>query len=149
MRSSTGSDPCDPNPCVYGTCSINNQTGDYICSCRRRYTGRNCDIKKDPCLSNPCRNGGTCLELFGISYRCKCLPQYTGNNCQNEKQACGGRLEGFDGFLQFPLDPNQQYNHALSCAWIIQTNSSKVLNITFTKFDLEQSVECQYDWVQV
>lgn len=63
--------------------------------------------------------------------------------------ACGGKLEHLDGVLQFPLEPSEQYNHALSCAWVIQTNSTKVLNITFTRFDLEDSAECQFDWVQI
>lgn len=164
-QSSPSSNPCASNPCLYGTCAVDNVTRDYVCSCRRRYTGRNCNIRKNSCLSNPCLNGGTCVDVFGISYRCTCTSQYTGNNCQTERQgyflwskfnfiiftflACGGKLESLDGVLQFPLDQDQFYSHTLNCAWLIQTNSTKVLNITFTKFDIEDSKECQYDWLQV
>lgn len=62
--------------------------------------------------------------------------------------ACGGQLKAEEGTLKYPLTESN-YNHRVSCAWTIETNSSRVLRITFTRFNLETSRECQYDFLQV
>jgi cubilin len=63
---------------------------------------------------------------------------------------CGGLLSNWNGTLQYPTDPNSNYVHNARCAWLIKTNHTKVLNVTFTKFDLEASNEdCKFDWLQV
>lgn len=71
--------------------------------------------------------------------------------CQSVLRACGGVLESDSGNLSYPVD-NGTYNHNARCAWLIKTNHTKILNITFTKFNLEnpmQNKECKYDWLQV
>jgi len=52
------------------------------------------------------------------------------------------------GTLQFPMG-GSTYQHGLSCAWVLITEPSKVLNVTFTAFNLEQSVDCKFDFLQV
>lgn len=63
--------------------------------------------------------------------------------------ACGGRLVGESGVLVFPAGSTLSYGNTMSCAWIIETNVTKVLNITFKRFDVEGSHACRYDWLQV
>ncbi|KAJ8930436.1 hypothetical protein NQ314_016762 [Rhamnusium bicolor] len=84
--SSSPFNPCVSNPCLNGDCSTNNITGDYICNCRRKYTGRNCDIIKDPCSSNPCLNGGTCQNILQLSFKCICKSGYVGTICESQAQ---------------------------------------------------------------
>ena len=46
----------------------------------------------------------------------------------------------------------EQYAHNVTCVWLIQNGeagSGKVLNITFTKFRIEQSPQCAYDSVEL
>ncbi|CAH0562353.1 unnamed protein product [Brassicogethes aeneus] len=146
-------DPCTPNPCKNGQCSVRNGSrfdNDYVCLCNLRYTGRNCDILKDPCASNPCLNGGTCQNRI-ILFRCTCAQGYSGRRCQVEDQACGGRLKSAEGsgVLRYPPIDYITYNHGANCGWTIETNSSKVLKLDFTKFNLEFSKGCRYDWLQI
>lgn len=62
--------------------------------------------------------------------------------------ACGGQLKAQEGILKYPLI-NGTYQHRVNCAWVIETNITKVLNVTFIYFDLETSRECEYDFLQV
>nr|XP_008192422.1 PREDICTED: cubilin [Tribolium castaneum] len=140
--------PCTPNPCRRGFCRVTNGT-DYTCHCNRRYAGKNCEKFRDLCTSNPCQNGATCTSFLGISYQCLCPSAYTGLRCETEKQSCGGRLVGETGTLVFPSGSSQTYSSAMSCAWILETNVTKVLNITFKRFDVEGSRGCRYDWLQI
>ncbi|KAK4871991.1 hypothetical protein RN001_016115 [Aquatica leii] len=148
-QSSQVGNPCATNPCVFGTCIPDNATGSYICNCRRKYTGRNCDIRKDPCQPNPCAHGGTCQSILDISFKCDCTSGYTGTICDVVKQACGGFLTGTTGSIKYPSSQSEVYGTTVSCAWIIQTNATKVLNVTFTHLNLQQSGNCRYDWIQV
>lgn len=71
--------------------------------------------------------------------------------CQSVQRACGGVLDDLSGSLTYPIG-NGTYNHNARCAWLIITNHTKILNVTFTKFNLEnplQNKECKYDWLQV
>lgn len=52
------------------------------------------------------------------------------------------------GTLQFPMG-GSTYQHGLSCAWVLITEPSKVLNVTFTAFNLEISTDCKFDFLQV
>ncbi|KAJ8923869.1 hypothetical protein NQ315_010451 [Exocentrus adspersus] len=140
--------PCASNPCVNGVCHMTNTTG-YICSCKERYTGTNCDILKDPCSPNPCLNGGTCQNLMGVSFRCACQNGFTGTLCESEAQSCGGKLTESSGVLKYPPTDYSTYGQRLSCAWVIETNITKVINITFNKFDIEQSTDCRNAWLQI
>ncbi|KAJ8936435.1 hypothetical protein NQ318_015581, partial [Aromia moschata] len=144
--------PCASNPCVNGVCSVNNATGDYVCNCRRRYTGRNCAIIKDPCLSNPCLNGGTCNDVSGITFKCVCPTGFFGARCDTQaqgKKRCGGKLLDKNGTLRYPAANHETYDNLASCSWTIEVNNTKVINITFTKFDIEKSDGCRFDWLQI
>jgi cubilin len=63
--------------------------------------------------------------------------------------ACGGRLTTETGVLTFPSGVFKTYANLISCAWTIETNVTKVLNITFKRFSVEDSHSCRYDWLQV
>lgn len=64
--------------------------------------------------------------------------------------ACGGFLRSEAGTLRFPHSNNSNvYPHGVNCGWVIITNSSLVLNVTFTYFDIEGGLLCNYDWLQV
>lgn len=54
------------------------------------------------------------------------------------------------GSLKYP-ENEEPYEHNSRCAWLIQTNSSRVLNITFKSFELERPVGqmCKFDWLQI
>uniref|UniRef100_A0A8C1I6Q0 Cubilin (intrinsic factor-cobalamin receptor) n=1 Tax=Cyprinus carpio TaxID=7962 RepID=A0A8C1I6Q0_CYPCA len=142
------SDVCGTsNPCVNGQCE-NTATG-YICRCDPGWAGQNCDQNVNECSSNPCQNGGTCTD--GINgYTCTCTSQWTGPQCQTPQQECGGVLESPAGTFSYPTNPGTgDYDHQVSCAWVIRTDPSKILRITFPFFDIENSASCNFDFLQV
>ncbi|KAL0113327.1 hypothetical protein PUN28_012468 [Cardiocondyla obscurior] len=136
---------CSSN-CVHGTCVPNGANG-FTCTCNPGYSGSKCNISTDPCSPNPCRNNGICLAVNGHA-TCQCTTSFTGNRCETPRQACGGVLRNPTGTLQFPMG-GSTYQHELSCAWVLITEPSKVLNITFTAFNLEHSVDCKFDFLQI
>ena len=141
-------DPCTPNPCMFGTCSPS--PGGFQCTCQPGYAGQRCNMAVDPCSSAPCRNGGTCAVIGGGQVLCLCPTGFTGDNCQNELESCGGVLDGTgNGTLIFPSTDGGLYPHQVSCAWTINTLPGKVLNVSFSRFHLETSNDCRFDWVQV
>lgn len=142
-------DPCAPNPCQNGgSCSPNSLGTSFSCTCPPGTMRPLCTISTDPCSHSPCQNGGTCTVVNGgTRYRCACPPKYTGLFCQSEVRACGGVLMGLRGTLRYP--PSDNYPHNSRCAWLIKTNVTQVLNITFTRFDVERSQDCHFDWLQV
>lgn len=114
---------------------------------RSFFSGATCETKLDTCTPNPCRNNGVCVaSSTGIS--CDCPATFTGSRCETPRQSCGGVSRNPSGHLQFPIGGNV-YQPGLSCAWVLVTNYSLVLNVTFTRFNLEQSTDCKYDFLQV
>ena len=109
--------------------------------------GATCNVPIDPCVPNPCRNNGLCVVSNGAA-TCDCRPTFTGSRCETPRQVCGGVSRNAVGHLEFPIGGNV-YQHGLSCAWLLITNSSLVLNVTFTRFNLERSTDCKYDFLQV
>lgn len=151
IRSNSTYNACASNPCMNGgTCMLFGTFG-YRCVCPPHTSLPRCArLLSYVCVPNPCEFGGTCVQMrtFGmLSYRCICASGRTGRNCQTEMRSCGGVLNSFNGTLKYPL--SDTYPHNARCAWLIRTDENKVLNITFTKFNVEASRECRFDWLQV
>jgi CUB domain. len=77
-------------------------------------------------------------NLAGIHYSCYFV-----------SAGCGGVLSGLSGSLQYPHSGSIEYSHNVNCAWLIITNTTKVLQLNFTKFDVEHSTNCEFDFLQV
>lgn len=153
IRSNSTLDPCSTNQCQNGgTCNAVGQFG-YRCDCPPGTVQPRCSLASTVCDSSPCQNGGTCrqIRIFNQeTYRCICPPGKNGRNCQIEQSSCGGVLNSFNGTLKYPSSSYQlTYAHNARCAWLIKTDEDKVLNITFSKFNLENSRECRFDWLQI
>lgn len=147
-ESNAAPNACSPNPCLNNGVCTNNGAFGYRCMCPAGTMQPRCTRVFDSCSPNPCRNGGTCMYTpRGFSYRCVCPPHKTGANCQLETRSCGGVLNSLNGTLKYPLGAN--YPHNAVCAWLIKTNEQKVLNVTFVRFNVELSLECRYDWLQI
>ncbi|XP_077300380.1 cubilin homolog [Arctopsyche grandis] len=140
---------CNPNPCVHGKC-IDTPDG-HICQCDSGYMGRMCEMLDNPCTIQPCKNGGTCIRDITEEqgFRCECTSQYTGPRCDSTVTWCGGVMNAEEGSIVYPEVNSTSYGHNTRCAWVIKTKPDKVLNVTFTKFNLELSNDCLYDWVQI
>ncbi|XP_065577276.1 cubilin-like isoform X4 [Artemia franciscana] len=142
-------DPCSSNPCAAtGTCLARATT--FVCLCAPGYTGQRCEAQLDLCESQPCLNGGTCSSN-GAVYSCICPTGFTGYNCETQLQTCGGFFPAVEGTISFPSSESDLYPHLVSCAWVITTRPGKVLNVTFTRFNIEGSTvnQCLFDWLQI
>lgn len=140
---------CANNPCgAHGTCHTL-RLG-YTCICQKGYGGSHCDDTTDACASHPCRNGGLCRvdDNMERGFRCECTAQYSGTVCQVLSKSCGGVLDAEEGNIVYPLT-NTTYMHNAKCAWVIHTIPGKVINITFSKFNLEDQAECLNDFLQI
>lgn len=141
-------DVCASHPCQNGGQCVNIGVSTFRCICPPGTLLPMCALpNQNPCAMNPCRNGGTCAVINALRYQCTCTRSFTGVNCQTETRACGGVINSLSGSLKYPL--SDSYPHNSRCAWLIRTNDTKVLNVTFTKFNLENSRECRFDWLQV
>ncbi|XP_049840768.1 cubilin-like [Schistocerca gregaria] len=151
VHSDGGPNPCANNPCGSNGHCIPAPGNIYMCNCLPGYTGVRCTKTIDICNPDPCQNGGTCMRQGLTEFTCMCPSSFTGARCQERQQRCGGFLPNEAGTLTFPDSSSRStsYPHSMSCAWVIITNSTKVLNVTFTSFHLEGSVGCTYDWLQV
>ncbi|XP_077301904.1 cubilin-like [Arctopsyche grandis] len=140
---------CNPNPCVHGRC-VDMPSG-RICICDVGYMGRLCDTIDNPCATQPCKNGGTCIRdvTKDEGFRCECISEYTAPRCVDKMIWCGGVIDAEEGSIVYPEVNSTTYKHNIRCAWVIQTKPNKILNVTFTKFNLEHSADCLYDWVQI
>lgn len=145
----SSNDLCTTMRCRNGGTCMHNETMAY-CLCPPGTSQPLCDRTNNPCISDPCLNGGNCTNArYGRRYTCTCLQGFSGVNCQNQARRCGGVRSEENGTIRYPEDPTAPYAHNSRCAWLIKTNITKVLNVTFTKFDLEASIDCKFDWLQV
>ncbi|XP_034244978.1 cubilin [Thrips palmi] len=145
--SAAPSGPCASSPCRNGA-ACTNSAGSYTCTCRPGFKGRDCETA-DPCSSSPCQNGGTCIKA-DADFTCDCPDGFTGERCETRQDACGGFLRSEAGTLRFPHSNNSNvYPHGVNCGWVIITNTSMVLNVTFTHFEVEDGTQCNYDWLQI
>lgn len=81
---------------------------------------------------------------------CICQSEYIGVNCEQERDTCGGVLDYEAGMLSYPLT-NGTYANNVTCVWVIQNSNAigRVLNITFTRFNLEHSIGCVFDMLEI
>ncbi|XP_016367445.1 aggrecan core protein-like [Sinocyclocheilus rhinocerous] len=77
--------PCEPNPCGAGVCSVKDGVG--VCHCPPGLHGEECQFEVDVCHSNPCANGATCVEVED-TFKCLCLPSYEGDRCEIDVHSC-------------------------------------------------------------
>ena len=137
---------CSNNPCIHGSCIPSGDS--FSCICNIGFTGTFCESEINECLSNPCQNGGTCIDQQN-GFLCTCTDQWQGSTCSEARQVCGGTFNLEFGTISFPTDPNALYPNRMNCAWQINTTPGKVLNVTFTSFQVEQTADCSYDFLQV
>ncbi|XP_059901037.1 cubilin [Gadus macrocephalus] len=144
------SDVCQTNnPCVNGQCAATTTGPGYACTCSPGWAGATCDQNVDECAGNPCQNGGTCTDGLN-GFTCTCTALWTGPLCQTQQQVCGGNLAGPAGSFSYPNTPgHDEYDHLVSCAWVIRTEPHQILHISFPFFELESSASCNFDFLQV
>lgn len=82
---------------------------------------------------------------------CYCTNEYTGKQCTELRSSCGGVLDAEKGILSYPIANGTAYNANLTCSWVIKNTNGegKVLNITFTRFNVEFSTRCAFDFVEL
>lgn len=139
------------SPSQNGGICLDNGPSNYTCQCQRGFGGPHCDPLPSVCTPNPCKNDGRCRATpseNGNEFVCQCQPGYRGRLCEVRFSSCNGLLYGLTGRLRYPPG-NSSYEHNAQCAWVIRTNASLVLNVTFISFDLEDSSECRFDWLQI
>ncbi|XP_071787824.1 cubilin-like isoform X2 [Asterias amurensis] len=61
---------------------------------------------------------------------------------------CGGELNQDTGVITSPNYPDE-YPHNRQCTWVISASSGRQINVNFTDFDMEQHVDCLYDYVEL
>lgn len=152
---------CYDNPCLFGTCHpVVNASSGFSCHCFPGYSGPRCEDRRqrdgtDACDFAPCRNGGTCVRhpdtasSSSLSYDCICTSSFQGTNCEEERSACGGVLNSPAGQLVHPSAYSNNYLPNSDCAWVVRTESDKVLTLTFSNMSLEEGPDCSYDYLSV
>ncbi|VVC99646.1 unnamed protein product [Leptidea sinapis] len=148
-RGTNSTDACEDNPCgAHGRC--HQIRSGYTCICAQGYGGSRCEHTRGDCTTNVCLNGGSCIvdSIHPRGFRCQCTALYTGDFCQSQSEPCGGVLDAASGSIVYPIT-NSTYKHNSRCAWVIHTSPDKVINVTFSKFNLEHDPECLYDFVQI
>ncbi|CAG2059558.1 unnamed protein product [Timema podura] len=79
------------------------------------------------------------------------LPFYTAVEPLGQAPVCGGIYKLSSGTIQTPAHPDT-YPPGTECRWVISTNPGKVIQLTFTTFNLEDgsySTDCPFDSVTV
>ena len=61
---------------------------------------------------------------------------------------CGGALTADTGIIISPNYPNP-YNHNQQCIWTIQVPTTEVITFTITDLLIEESTNCDFDYVEV
>ncbi|XP_032230044.2 sushi, von Willebrand factor type A, EGF and pentraxin domain-containing protein 1 isoform X2 [Nematostella vectensis] len=79
-------EPCAEAPCQNeGLCANLPDYSDYTCTCKKEFTGKNCEKEMTACDSQPCANGGACKATAEQpGYICACLSGFEGDACQNK-----------------------------------------------------------------
>lgn len=61
---------------------------------------------------------------------------------------CGGTYYTITGMLESPNFPNG-YGHLLDCTWVIQAPPGQHVMLNFTRFNLENHTNCNYDSLEI
>uniref|UniRef100_A0A670I673 CUB domain containing protein 2 n=1 Tax=Podarcis muralis TaxID=64176 RepID=A0A670I673_PODMU len=61
---------------------------------------------------------------------------------------CGGVLTGLSGSITSPDYPENYPNNA-ECHWVIQATSNSVIKLIFVDFQMENSEQCNFDYVAI
>ncbi|XP_070548856.1 bone morphogenetic protein 1-like [Ptychodera flava] len=100
----------------------------------------------DPCLSQPCENGGTCVYNRD-TYRCDCAAGFVGTECHDVD--CDNQqflTEATD--ITSPFYP-LQYPLYKRCSYSLESEPGELIQVKFSKFELETSHECKNDYISV
>ena len=73
-------DPCLPSPCMNEADCIDMGDLEFVCMCKRGFSGELCETGSNVCIPNPCKNGGSCTE-WGEKFICACAPGFIGEEC--------------------------------------------------------------------
>lgn len=67
------------------------------------------------------------------------------------ESGCGGVIKDLGHVLQPPQDAetNRTYESDANCTWLIVAPRNKIVQLTFSSFDLETSSMCWFDYVRV
>ena len=65
-----------------------------------------------------------------------------------EFRDCGGSVEGTEGVLMSPHYPDHYPNNSL-CRWVLTADPGDRVRVTFSTFDLEDSMLCLPDYLEV
>ncbi|KAL5273336.1 hypothetical protein ACFFRR_000221 [Megaselia abdita] len=143
--------PCKDKPCKNnGTCIARGQS--FTCLCEADFYSPRCE-RRNPCsFENPCKNGGICAVNQNDTrlFTCTCPEEFVGISCERTIGQCGGFIREPTGTIKYPFEGN--YHPSRRCAWFFYLSYPKVLNLTFTKFDLEEADEsgdCTRDFLQI
>ncbi|XP_043658315.1 cubilin homolog [Drosophila teissieri] len=140
---------CLGNPCLNDGICLDAGPSNFTCLCPSGFRPPICEPLPSPCDRQPCKNGGRCRPTTsGDLFVCQCLPGYRGRLCDTRFSSCNGMLSAASGRLRYPPS-GTGYEHNAQCAWVIRTNESLVVNVTFQSFDVEDSTECRFDWLQI
>ncbi|XP_055847074.1 cubilin homolog [Episyrphus balteatus] len=144
---SGSANPCNEHNCQNGGTCVN-VGGMATCICRDGFESAHCEIQ-NICLSNPCLNGGTCTKHHNDTI-CVCPRGYSGNLCQTRNAVCGSVITQASGDLTSPTARGSNvYGPNQSCAWVIRTDFDLILNVTFSRFDIQFDATCSKDWLQI
>ncbi|KAK3093187.1 hypothetical protein FSP39_012402 [Pinctada imbricata] len=95
----------------------------------------------------PCRNGG----FIGPNCACVCPPGLTGRDCSEVVQGttdCGGVFKDKTGVITSPNYPGE-YEAESKCHWLIQGPHDSHITLQFDDFEVEQDVDCLWDYVEI
>ncbi|XP_052086774.1 cubilin-like [Mytilus californianus] len=120
--------PCTGLKCLNGgSCEVLN--GTFHCLCDSGFSGRLCKEEIGPCFSNPCFNFGSCRTSCN-TFTCYCPNGTKGRRCQ-------------DVLHQIITSPGypSNYNDNMHRLWNIDVGLSNTVRITFTHFELENTLD--------
>ena len=65
---------------------------------------------------------------------------------RRKEEGCGGKVRGASGVITSPNYP-ENYNQNDDCGWLLEVDSTHVVQFQFEDFDVEPHSNCSYDYV--